>query len=87
MSLRCAPNPHRKNYRVAVVTSKKVNKSAVIRNRIRRRVYEAVRLQEQAIKDGYDLVFSVYSDEVATMDKNELDGLVQALLKRAKALN
>jgi ribonuclease P protein component len=33
-------NPRRKSYRLAVVVSRKVNKSAVARNRIRRRLYE-----------------------------------------------
>ena len=36
-------NPHRTDSRFAVVVSKKVLKSAVGRNRIRRRVYEIIR--------------------------------------------
>ncbi len=39
-------NPKRSEYRMAVVVSRKVNKSAVARNRIRRRLYEIVRSLE-----------------------------------------
>lgn len=40
----------RKKQRFAVVVSKKVLKSAVGRNRIRRRVYEAIRLEHPRIE-------------------------------------
>ena len=50
--------------RVAVVVSKKVLKTAVGRNRIRRRVYEAIRLELAANPDfralKQDFVFVVY---------------------------
>ena len=39
--------PQRQPYRVAVVVSRKVHKSAVVRNRIRRRLYEIVRQADQ----------------------------------------
>jgi ribonuclease P protein component len=52
---------------VAVVVSKKVSKSAVVRNRIRRRMYEAVRTSAGRIQDAYDIVFIVYSDQLAEM--------------------
>ena len=38
-------------YRVAVVVSRKVSKSAVVRGRIRRRIYEIVRQQEIIINE------------------------------------
>ena len=41
-------NPHRTDSRFAVVVSKKVLKSAVGRNRIRRRVYEIIRKEMPA---------------------------------------
>ena len=42
MTLKYATNKHRKDSRIAVVVSKKVLKSAVRRNRIRRCVYEYI---------------------------------------------
>lgn len=83
LSLKYAPNTRRKTYRAAVVVSKKVDKSAVVRNRIRRRVYEAIRLQEGAIEAPYDLVFSVYSPQLAELDTPALQRLVHAQLQKA----
>lgn len=57
---------------MAVVVSRKVHKSAVVRNRIRRRIYEIVRLEEPNLTQAYDMIFTVYSDQVATMDYAEL---------------
>jgi ribonuclease P protein component len=56
-------NKHRDNPRVAVVISKKTLKSAVRRNRIRRRVYELVRLRLPELKAVYDIVFIVTSSD------------------------
>lgn len=81
--LRCALNQRRSTYRVAVVVSKKVAKSAVVRNRIRRRIYEAVRDNSPAIAGSYDLVFTVFSAELAIVDAPLLRGLVTSHLKKA----
>lgn len=72
INLRYVLNTRRQTYRVAVVVSKKVSKSAVVRNRIRRRVFESVRLQADAIQQPYDLIFMVYSAELATMDADTI---------------
>ena len=83
MNLKFARNDRRDTYRVAVVVSKKVSKSAVTRNRIRRRVYEAVRLQAASIQKPYDLVFMVYSVELATMESAKLQEIVAEQLRKA----
>lgn len=70
-------------YRVAVVVSRKVHKSAVTRNRIRRRIYEQVRLQQSLIQPGTDLVFTVFSDKVAELDVAKLRLLIADLLKKS----
>src|SRR5258708_37516320 len=62
--LKTVKNPKRDSYRLAVVVSKKVNKSAVARNRIRRSLYEAVRLLEADIIQPYDIVLSVFHSSV-----------------------
>lgn len=78
-----------KPYRVAVVVSKKTNKSAVIRNRIRRRVYAAIReastAQGPAIRPGTDMVFTVFNDKVADMSPEELSEMIEGLLRKAAA--
>jgi len=82
-SLKYINNPKRKTYRLAVVVSKKVSKSAVLRNRIRRRIYESVRLIEDKINQPYDLVITVFHDQLAEMDIAELRRVIQAQLKQA----
>ena len=74
----------RKKQRFAVVVSKKVLKSAVGRNRIRRRVYEALRLEHSHIEDPVDCIFVVYSKDVATMPFMELRNLIRKLLAEAQ---
>lgn len=79
-AIRTLPNDRRQTYRAAVVVSKKVNKSAVVRNRIRRRMYEQVRLVGHQFNRPYDLVITVFSDNVATMPVQELtDGFQQQI--------
>ena len=57
---------------MAVVVSKKVAKSAVVRNRIRRRVYETVRTQAILSNQPFDVVFVVQNPNIATMPESEL---------------
>ncbi|MCA9329148.1 ribonuclease P protein component [Candidatus Saccharibacteria bacterium] len=83
LSIRYAVNAHRKNYRCAVVVSKKVNKSAVIRNRIRRRIYEQLRIRSDLQQKNIDLVVTVRSDKIATLPTEELQKLINDLLLQA----
>lgn len=71
--------------RYAVVVSKKVAKSAVIRNRIRRRVYEAIRLvkKEQNLKLKKDNIFIVFAKDIETMPFSDLKALISSLLKQS----
>lgn len=85
-AVKYAPNNRRKVYRLAVVVSKKVNKSAVVRNRIRRRLYEAVRHESPAIRQPYDIVITVFNDQLATIPSEEVTRLVRAQLKQAKII-
>src|ERR1017187_5326666 len=74
-TLKYARNSRRSTYRIAVVVSKKVSKSAVMRNRIRRRIYEAVR-ENITTDEPYDLIFTVFSDVVAILPAAELQDRV-----------
>lgn len=73
----------RKKQRFAVVISKKILKSAVGRNRIRRRVYEAIRLEFPRIKKPIDCIFLIYSKDILTVEFKELRKILQDLLKQA----
>jgi ribonuclease P protein component len=87
ISLRYIENPRRTRYRVAVVVSRKVSKSAVVRNRIRRRIYEVVRENARRLNAPLDLVFTVYGEDVAELPHEALEQLVLSQLTKAGALH
>lgn len=82
-ALKFVPNERRKIYRLAVVVSKKVSKSAVVRNRIRRRLYEAFRQHERELTRPFDMVCTVFHEQVADLPADELDRLVVAQMRQA----
>jgi ribonuclease P protein component len=83
MSLKFMDRRPDKPFRAAVVVSKQVSTSAVVRNRIRRRVYEVIRQTSPQLTAGQDLVFTVFSDQLATIDAAKLRALVNDLLAKA----
>jgi len=87
LALRYVQNSRQPSWRLAVVVSRKVSKAAVVRNRIRRRVFEIVRRESGRILPHYDLVFTVYGAELATLDHIELERAVLAELEKAGVLN
>ena len=78
--LRYADNPRRTEPRVAVVVSKKINKSAVVRNRLRRRIYGAV---EKGVGDwpAYDLVFTVTDERVGSVSEKYIKNTINTILQ------
>jgi ribonuclease P protein component len=82
-TLKTIPNPHRKYPRIAVVVGKKVLKSAVGRNRIRRRIYEYVRQQISRFVGNFDIVIIVSSSEFATMSSTDLTAQIESLLTQS----
>lgn len=79
-------NKRRKQTRASVVVSKKIFKSAVKRNRIRRRIYEYIRLNLGNLNDIYDLVIIVNSSEVLNMPYKNLTHELANLLNQARLL-
>jgi ribonuclease P protein component len=73
----------RAEYRLAVVVSRKVSKSAVVRNRIRRRIYESVRILSTNFRGVYDISITVYDQKLATLPAAQLQAEVTTLLKKA----
>jgi ribonuclease P protein component len=84
LSLRFDSRESGKPYRVAVVVSRKVSKSAVVRNRIRRRIYEIVRQNDQQVPGATDLVFTVFAEQIAEMNAPKLQKIVTELLQKAQ---
>jgi ribonuclease P protein component len=84
IALRFYSNPKRNNYRVAVVISKKIMKSAVKRNRVRRQIYSAVRSQSDKIRGSYDLIFTVYNDGIYDIPESGLVTMISELMSKAK---
>ncbi len=83
LSLRYSAEPTR-SYRLAVVVSKKVHKSAVVRNRIRRRLYELVRILYSSETAPRDLLITVFDERIATTAPEELKKELMILFKKAK---
>ncbi len=81
--LKFVQNKRREANRASVVVSRKVAKSAVVRNRIRRRLYEVLRLHWKQIVAPTDLVVTVLSVEVATIPAKELNHMLFELLKQS----
>ena len=72
ITVKFAKNPHRKDSRFAVVVSKKVLKSAVGRNRIRRRVYEIIRHELPKIDGTFDVAVMIFHKSVKDISHEEL---------------
>jgi ribonuclease P protein component len=85
-AVKAAENPRRSSYRVAVVVSRKVNKSAVARNRMRRRLYEAVRELAPAINGPYDIAITVFHDTVLEQPYKQLLGQLKKQFKELKII-
>ena len=78
-------NKNERGYqRFAVVVSKKVLKSAVGRNRIRRRVYEAIRAELNNFSVPQDSIFVIYSKEIKNIPFADLQKLIHSLLEESQ---
>jgi ribonuclease P protein component len=76
-------NPRRTKSRFAVVVSKKVHKSAVGRNRIRRRIYEVVRSELPEFTKAHDVAIMVFSSEIIQLPAPELKDTLKQLFTQA----
>ena len=76
------------DYRLAVIVSKKVSKKAVVRNRIRRRVYEVVRNIKKDHNQPwpYDLSFQIFDESIASVPHEYLHSEISKLLKKAQII-
>ncbi len=80
-AVKAIDNPRRQTYRLAVVVSRKVDKSAVVRNRIRRRLYEIARELGAQIDQPHDIVITVFHSTVAETPHKDLAGQLKKQFK------
>jgi ribonuclease P protein component len=73
--------------RFAFVVSLKVSKKAVVRNKIRRRLRQAVRLNFKNIKNGFDAVFMVLPGGLEKEKFSEVEESVKNLFDKAKIIS
>lgn len=82
-TMKFSHNPRRRSPRIAVVVSKKIWKRAVGRNRIRRRVYEALRQELPDIQGSFDIVYIVSSPDIYAVSSSELQSHIKEMLTSA----
>ncbi len=86
LTLKYSPNPRRKHSRISVVISKKVHKSAVGRNRARRRVYEIIRNELPGFSGTYDIAVIIISGELLAASHSDLSETIKASLSQTPIL-
>jgi ribonuclease P protein component len=84
VTIKYVKNTHRTHPRFSIVVSKKVLKSAVGRNRIRRRLYEYVRGNITSLPEVHDVVVIATSSETRTMNAEELKLHLDAAFTKAE---
>lgn len=72
--------------RFGLVVSRKISKKAVIRNRLKRRLREIIRLRLEKIKKGKDVVLITLSG-VEKKEYAEIEQVVEKLFKKAGLIN
>lgn len=83
MTIKYIRNKHRTKCRFAVIVSKKVHKSAVGRNRMRRRLYEIIRDEQPNLNATYDIALIITSAEVLSAPASELRAMIREMFTRA----
>ncbi len=71
--------------RFGIVVSRKVSKKAVLRNKIKRRISESIRLKIKKIKKEVDVLL-IAVPGLEKKEAREIEETVDKLLKRAKCL-
>ena len=83
ITIKTTTNDRRKYSRFSVVVSKKVIKSAVGRNRIRRRLYEYIRTNLEKIEGIHDVVLICTSSELRTLPYTDISSQLDQLFIKA----
>ena len=67
-----------------LLAAEKAEKSAVKRNRIRRRIYEVLRTNFESIPKKRDYIFVVYTKDLYNMKHDELEKIIGKLVSESK---
>lgn len=79
--LKYLKNENQRNSKFSVIVSKKVSKKAVIRNRIRRRIYNNLKLNHLSNRGMFALF--IYSDKFFYIKNLELTTIINELFNKA----
>ncbi len=71
--------------RYGIVVNTKIDKRAVVRNKIQRRIKETIRSQDKNLAQGFDLMFLV-RESVKKLNYSEIENRLLKLFKKAKLL-
>lgn len=83
ITLKFLTNYYRRFSRVSVVVSKKVKKTAIGRNRIRRRVYEIIYPLINNFEQIFDVVLIINQPEIDNLSYQELKDKITTLFQEA----
>jgi ribonuclease P protein component len=86
LTIKTIANQHRRRSRIAVVIGKKILKSAVRRNLLRRRIYEYMRLKLPNVKGIFDIVIIITSSDLLAISHDELSEQIDLLLRQTDVL-
>ena len=84
ITLKVVRDQRHKDYRVGVVVSKKVDKSAVKRNRIRRRLYGLIK--EYSLPNDADIIITAYDNKLAETPAEDIKERLEKLLTKANLI-
>lgn len=84
VAVRSIRNARRVHNRATVVVARKVLKAAPKRNRVRRRIYEYLRLNWDHLKNPYDIAITVHDPSLYDLPPTELKKLLDDLLGKAQ---
>lgn len=82
--LRYKPKHNKDNYKTAVVVSKKVAKLAVVRNRIRRRIFEWIRLNTPE-DYSYDIMITIFDEGLSTAPSQQVNELLEKAFSKVNS--
>ncbi len=71
--------------RIGIIVSKKISKKAVVRNKIRRQIKEAYRLNEEKITSGYDIIL-IAREAIKTIDYQKIEKSLMHLFYKKNLL-
>ena len=74
-----------KEVRVGVIINKKVSKKAVVRNKIKRRIYNSIKKKLSKIEKGFDFLI-IAKPEIKEKSFFEIDKIINKSLKKTEAI-